>query len=178
MHDSAMMCVQRYGALARIGMGLAFMLLSLMAHGSNPPTNDNPVLTVRCASLSKSPKTFSLEQLQQLPSKTVVTSLPPGLGGSDRQRWTGVALRTLERLSGCADGAMKVMALDAYATTIPHQDIERFDPILAYARNGNSISIRDKGPLIVIYPFDEDPRLNAQQYFNRTVWLVYAIDIQ
>lgn len=159
----------------RIG---ACALLLPPAQADAPGGADKTILTLRCNGTPQPAQTFSLDQLRQLPAKTITTALPPGLGGLSRQNWTGVSLRTLAALSHCGTGPMKVLALNAYADTIPPQDLNAYDPILAYARDGQAISVRDKGPLIVIYPFDDHPKLNTLVYFNRTVWLVYAIDIQ
>ena len=35
---------------------------------------------------------------------------------------------------------------------------------------GNRFSIRDKGPLFIIYPFDQDESLRNETYFARSVW--------
>jgi len=171
--------LQRNTTLAA-GLGTLMLISLLWPHNAMGVTNgvDKPILTLRCSGSSQPPQTFSLEQLRQLPNKTITTSLPAGLGGLNKQHWTGVPLRTLAEQSRCGGGLLKILALNAYADTIPAQDLESYDPILAYARDGEAISVRDKGPLIVIYPFDDYPKLNTQVYFNRTVWLVYAIEIK
>ena len=40
------------------------------------------------------------------------------------------------------------------------------------------MAVREKGPLFVIYPFDADPSLFNEKYFNRSVWQVKAIEVR
>ena len=39
------------------------------------------------------------------------------------------------------------------------------------------MSVRDKGPLFVIYPFDEAPELNNETYYGRSAWQVKSIEV-
>ena len=120
-----------------------------------------------------------LPALEQLPAQDIVTSLPPSLRMEGTHRWTGVRLRHLaERMGGGPQSTLRLTALNDYAIDIPFSDLVRYDPILAYRRDGQPMGIRHKGPLIVIYPFDAHPPLQAQEYINRTIWQVNAISIR
>ena len=55
---------------------------------------------------------------------------------------------------------------------MPLSDINNYDPLVAYRRDGKTLSIREKGPIILIYPFDKFKVLNQQTYINRSVWHV------
>ena len=68
-----------------------------------------------------------------------------------------------------------VKALNDYAAHIPWSDLERYDPLLAWLRDGQPIPIRAKGPLIVIYPFTDRPELRGDIYNGRSVWHVSEI---
>lgn len=37
------------------------------------------------------------------------------------------------------------------------------------------MSVRDKGPLFLIYPFDDNPDLFDEVYFGRSVWQIAQI---
>jgi hypothetical protein len=50
--------------------------------------------------------------------------------------------------------------------------------ILAIKRNGEYMSVRDKGPLFVIYPYDSSPDLKSQTYYARSAWQVAKIDVR
>ena len=49
---------------------------------------------------------------------------------------------------------------------------------VALKRNGEYMTVRDKGPLFIIYPFDSDPELKAQKYYSRSVWQVALIEVK
>ena len=42
--------------------------------------------------------------------------------------------------------------------------------IIAVRQNGRPMSIRDKGPLWIVFPYDADPKLVTDDYLNRSVW--------
>ncbi|MFV3416223.1 hypothetical protein ACQCLI_15705 [Pseudomonas nitroreducens] len=73
---------------------------------------------------------------------------------------------------------LRVEALNDYSTLIPLGDLDAFEPILAYRRDGHSIGIAERGPLFVIYPMVDHPELRTQVYFNRTVWQVSRITLE
>lgn len=184
MHSRTMSTrLDRVQSPLRRHSGYLLALAALCAAWATPPAPaaeaaEPPILTLRCDAEPQPSHRWTLSQLRQLPRQTIQTALPASLGGLSRQTWTGVSLQTLMEQSHCHGTRIKVLALNAYADTIPQQDLSAYHPILADTRDGQDISVRDKGPLIVIYPFDEQPSLNTQVYFNRSVWQVYALEVR
>lgn len=122
---------------------------------------------------------LTLDDLRRLPVRRLRTALPASLGMAGASEWEGVPLSALARLGGGASRSLALSALNAYAVTVPAQDLTRYDPVLAYRRDGQDIAVRDKGPLILIYPFDRFPAaLNTQAYINRTIWQVHEITLE
>jgi len=121
-----------------------------------------------------------LQGLERLPAKEIVTALPPALGMPGEHRWRGVPLRHIvERLGGGEGSPIRLTALNDYTIQIPWSDLVRYDPVLAYQRDGQDIGIRDKGPLILIYPFAAHaPLRQSQEYVNRTIWQVHAVSVR
>jgi len=70
------------------------------------------------------------------------------------------------------------MALNDYKTAIPITDAQKFDMLLAYKINDQPISVRTKGPLFIIYPFDSKPELQSAVYYERSAWQLKSIDIE
>ena len=125
------------------------------------------------------PQACDLKGLARLPAKEIVVTLPAALGLAGEHRWRGVSLRHLvEQLGGGEHSQILLTALNDYAIEIPWSDLVRYDPILAYSRDGERISIRDKGPLILIYPFGTHPQLQGQDYINRSIWQVHAVTLR
>ncbi|MFO5972133.1 oxidoreductase, partial [Pseudomonas aeruginosa] len=73
---------------------------------------------------------------------------------------------------------LRVLALNDYSAIIPYSDLDSYQPILAYRRNGAYMAIRERGPLFIIYPMARYPELRNQVYYNRTVWQVSSITLE
>jgi hypothetical protein len=79
---------------------------------------------------------------------------------------------------GAKGTTLKVVALNDYAAEIPVEDFRKWPVILATTKDGAEMPVRDKGPIFVIYPFDQDPGLYNERYFNRSVWQVKSIEVR
>lgn len=132
------------------------------------------ILTVSGGSPKNISVDLDLQSIERMPIHQVVTSTPWTEGVS---RFDGVLLRDLLRQLGIVGSTIRLAALNDYSVTIPLSDIESYDVILAYARNGEVMSIRDKGPLWVIYPLDDHPELNVQEIHAKMIWQVRRMDI-
>ncbi|OZA14153.1 MAG: hypothetical protein B7Y02_04980, partial [Rhodobacterales bacterium 17-64-5] len=49
-------------------------------------------------------------------------------------------------------------------------------PILAYEMDGAPMNVRDKGPIWVIYPYDDDSAWRTGTTYARSVWQLDRID--
>jgi len=152
-----------------IALFIAMSCPSLWAAGL-PVNLDAPVLSITGPSTKT--QTFTLRQLAALPSRQITTSTQwhPG-----PQRWEGISLKALLASIPTTGSSLRVAALNDYAVDIRIADIRKYDPILAYKVDGRYMPVRDKGPLVVIYPYDSLPALNVQYYHNQSVWQVNRI---
>lgn len=143
-----------------------------------PPTTGLQVLRLVATGPNRQ-AVCDMAGLQALPQRELVTALPPSLGQAGAHHWLGVSLRLLaERMGGGPGSVLQLAALNDYAVSVPWSDLVRYDPIVAYQRNGVALSVREKGPMMLIYPFDAYPELHAQQYLNRSIWQLHAITIK
>ncbi|MGZ3011865.1 molybdopterin-dependent oxidoreductase, partial [Pseudomonas aeruginosa] len=118
---------------------------------------------------------LTLSDLEALPSETLEAQLP----GEANARWQGVRLSLLLRhLDLAPPTRLRVLALNDYSAIIPYSDLDSYQPILAYRRNGAYMAIRERGPLFIIYPMARYPELRNQVYYNRTVWQVSSITLE
>jgi hypothetical protein len=88
----------------------------------------------------------------------------------DVHSFTGVSLQTLALEMGVSDGWFLATAINDYSVKIPMSDAVEGGPIVAYLMNGEEMSIRDKGPLWVIYPYDSDADFRSEVVFTRSIW--------
>jgi len=140
---------------------------------------ERTVLTISWADSHATPIKFSLVALEKLEHKKLVMELPPNFGLSGKHEWSGVPLRSvLAAAKATHFSTLRVVALDGYQVSIPAEDLVRYDPLLAYQRDGQYIAIRDRGPLFLVYPFDQYPELQKVLFMNRTIWQASTIILQ
>ncbi|MBV7379844.1 molybdopterin-dependent oxidoreductase [Maritimibacter dapengensis] len=94
------------------------------------------------------------------------------------QSFTGVSLKDLLDELGVDNGTLEARALNDYAVEIPVSDAVDGGPIVAYARNNNAMSIRDKGPLWIVYPYDSNDDYASETIYSRSIWQLDRIDVQ
>ncbi|QJQ95849.1 MULTISPECIES: oxidoreductase [Halomonadaceae] len=145
------------------------MAVPLSSHGlaDTPYPRDMPILTLVSAEGAR--HHLSLDMLEVLPLRTVEGRLP---NVSDTTAlWQGVSLRVLlAHYDLPLPSRFKASALNGYSDIIPVQDIDDYDPIVAYQRKGEYLSISELGPLVIMYPYGDHPELSVSQYHSRTVW--------
>ena len=88
----------------------------------------------------------------------------------------GPLLREILAAVGATGTSLKVRALNDYAADVPADDA-KLDTILATKLDGKLMSVRDKGPLMLVYPFDLDQGLYNEKYFSRSVWQIKEIEV-
>lgn len=118
---------------------------------------------------------FDMEMLNALAQKTTTTRTPWTEGETV---FTGPLGSAILDAVGANGTTMKVIALNDYSSEVPVADLREHPVIFATAMNGKPMSVRDKGPLFIIYPFDEDPSLFTEVYFNRSVWQIAKIEVR
>lgn len=92
--------------------------------------------------------------------------------------YRGPLLRSLLAAVGATSDNLSVTALNDYSASVPVQDSQDYNLMLAMDMNGKVMSIRKKGPLFLLYPFNEDPGLNNEVIHNRSVWQIKAIRVE
>ncbi len=136
---------------------------------------DNIILTINGKITGRTPVNFSRADLEAIGGATIATTTPWHDGVIT---FDGVPLTQLMKKVG-ANGKMAfVVALNDYATEIPLSDFSEYGVILALKQNGNYMDVADKGPLFVIYPYDDKPELKSEVYFSRSAWQVRTITIE
>lgn len=110
---------------------------------------------------------FDMEMLKSMEAETFETST---MWTEGPQTFTGVPMYILMERVGAHDVTIHATAINDYAVDIPVSDWSTKGAILAYERNGAEMTIRNKGPLWVVYPFDSDARFRAEVIYSRSIW--------
>lgn len=117
---------------------------------------------------------FDRAELRDLPTTAFQTTT---IWTEGPQSFEGVQLDVLLEHVGAKEGTLRAVALNDYAVMIPFSDAVEGGPIVAYARNGAEMSVRDKGPLWIIYPFDDNQTYKSEDYYSRSIWQLDHIEI-
>jgi hypothetical protein len=118
---------------------------------------------------------FDLAMLESLPGRKGTMETPWTTG---KVEFSGPLLRAVLEAAGAKGTSIRLVALNDYAAEVPMDDATKLDSILASRMNGETMSVRDKGPLFMIYPFDKDPSLYNEKYFSRSVWQIKSIEVK
>jgi hypothetical protein len=110
---------------------------------------------------------LDLLTLESLPQHQFTTMTP---WSHQPIRFQGPLLRDVLKLAGAEGKTLVATAINDYRVHIPVNDAMRFNMIIATRMNGQYMSIRDKGPLFVVYPFDKHPQLKQARYYERSIW--------
>jgi len=117
---------------------------------------------------------FDLAMLEALPGRSPTMETPWTDG---KVTFSGPFLRAVLNAAGASGTRLRVRALNDYAVTLPASDAQSFDMIVATKLNGKTMSVRDKGPTMLVYPFDLDSKIYTETYFSRSVWQIKDIEI-
>lgn len=118
---------------------------------------------------------YSSEELRQMPAVEFETST---IWTEGVTTFTGVALNTLLDELGIDSGTLKAVAANDYAVQIPVSDAVEGGPIMAYDRDGQPMSLREKGPLWVVYPYDSNSDYQSEVIYSRSIWQLTRIEAQ
>lgn len=118
---------------------------------------------------------LDLEALRAMPQVTFRTATNWTDGVST---FTGVALKHLLDEAGATGDEVEAIALNNYSAMIPLDSIDEDSPIIAYSVDGEMLSRRDKGPLWIVYPFDESDAFRNDVIYGRSVWQLRSLKVK
>lgn len=152
------------------------LVISSATYALDPPRY-RPILSVSGLIINTNKDNMALfdkNMLDQLPQKKVSTHTPWSEG---KHIYTGFSPEALFQLVGVQGKTLSLSALNSYTVEIPIEDFLQKGAIFATHMDGVPMTVRNKGPIMVIYPFDDNPELNIETYYGRSIWQINAISI-
>ena len=113
---------------------------------------------------------FDRYMLDQLPRVSLTTRTPWNEG---KHTYTGFSADDFFTLLGIEGENLSLIALNDYMIDIPVKDFTQVGAIFATHMDGVPMTVRNKGPIMVIYPFDEKPELKNESYYGKAIWQVH-----
>ncbi|MDU8945512.1 putative pterin-binding protein [Ovoidimarina sediminis] len=128
---------------------------------------DNDLSALYVERLDGSEVKFTLEDLDALEQVGFSTST---VWTDGINHFSGVSILNLLEHAEAEGSTLRMVALNDYSIEMPVEELDEKAPIVASRMNGDTMSIREKGPFWVIYPFDSDPEFASEINRSRSVW--------
>lgn len=153
---------------------LAILLTALVAarseDGKLPSPTEQPILTIEGnigVTNAEGKALFDRAMLEEIGLVAIETTTP-WFDGS--VKFEGVPAHRLMEIVAAEGTEVVAVALNDYRTIIPIADFREHGVIVALKRDGEYMSVSEKGPLFIVYPYDSDPHLQSQQFYARSAW--------
>lgn len=117
---------------------------------------------------------LDLQMLEAFEATTIETAT---IWTEGVQEFTGVSLATLVKELGLTGTTLRATAINDYTVEIPMTDAVEGGAIIAYRLNGDVMSVRDKGPLWVVYPYDSDAAYRTEVVYSKSIWQLDRIEV-
>ncbi|OWQ93885.1 hypothetical protein CDN99_00550 [Roseateles aquatilis] len=118
---------------------------------------------------------FDMAMLERLPQISFSTQTPwyPGT-----RKFTGPLLRDVLAAAGAQGQTIEARALNDYRVSIPFADSRQYDVIVARLMDDKPMTVREKGPLFLIYPFDRHAELRTSVHYGRSAWQLTSLELR
>lgn len=118
---------------------------------------------------------LTLQELDALPQVTFNTTT---IWTDDNVAFQGPSLHDVLVASGMTGQELTLTALNDYAIEMPAPNDGASYPIVATRMNGEAMSVRDKGPFWIVYPYDSDLLFRSEEIYSRSIWQLDKIQVQ
>ncbi len=118
--------------------------------------------------------TLDVGRLQAIGTAEIATS---SIWTEGTHRYKGVMLRDLLDFLAIGPFNLRFHALNDYRVEFPSVEATAAAPILAYEMDGTAMTVRDKGPIWVMYPFDDSAEYRTDTTYSRSIWQLDRIDV-
>ena len=118
---------------------------------------------------------FDLILLAALPQHSFSTKTP---WYPQPRKFTGVLVRDLLDAVGAKGGTARAVALNDYRADMPTDDLIKHGAMIAYLLDDRPMPVREKGPLVIIFPFSDRPELRTAVHYSRAVWQLKSLELR
>jgi hypothetical protein len=166
--------ISRFLLVAALAVGVLTLLQGAGARAQAEEAPEGTVLTV-VPGPGAEPVHFTDADLAALPTVTFATGT---IWTEEVHEFSGPSLATVMAAAGIPEGALQVRltALNHYSVQIELSQVEDDAPIVANRIDGAAFSVRDKGPLWIVFPYDSEARFRSETVFALSVWQLRHIE--
>jgi len=118
--------------------------------------------------------TFDRGQLDALPQQEFTTSTI----WTDAERlFSGPALHDVLDAADVSGDTVHLVAANGYEARMPRDAIKGTVPIVATNIDGKPFSVREKGPLWVVFPYDLDANYQTEEVYAWSIWQLTGVRV-
>jgi hypothetical protein len=110
---------------------------------------------------------LSLDDLDAMEQVTLETST---IWTDGVNTFSGVSLKALLEAHNADGTSVEMIALNDYSVSMPIAELEDDAPIIATRMDGDTMSVRDKGPYWVVFPYDSATEYQSEIVYSRSIW--------
>ena len=161
-----------------VAVAAAIMSFSMTATAEQLPMPTGEVILTVSGAIGKTNTQagaeFDLDLLKALEWEEVntFTSFTDGM-----QTFEGPRLSSLLDFVSASGTTIGASAINDYFVDIPVTHAENQGVVLAVLHNGKAMTVRDKGPIWVIYPQSED-EAKLKKFDNEMIWQLVSMEIR
>ncbi len=166
--------INRRSALLAIGVAALCRLDRAAAAATD--YDDQATKLISLSDAAGRTTTFSRDDLAALPQTRFATRAP---WMTDPVDFSGPSIAAL--LEAFAPDAtferIEIVALDDYVASADVSTLVADGAILAIKQNGAFLPVAEKGPALMIFPFDDRPELADKPHFGLCIWQISQIKL-
>jgi len=118
---------------------------------------------------------FDMALLRALPQTSFSTKTP---WYPQPRKFTGVLVRDLLEAVGSKPTTIRATALNDYRADMPADELVRNGAMVACLLDDEPMPVREKGPLVIIFPFSDRPELRTAVHYSRAVWQLKGLELR
>ena len=157
---------------------LAILLTAALSLTSLPAMAGAMLTVINSTNGDAQTKEFSRAELKELTQTSYKTATEFTDG---RPEFSGPLARDVIKAVGVDMGDATVAVITAandYSIEVPIEELMKYDVILATSVDGKRLSLRDKGPIWVMYPLDRHEELKDPVFNARLIWQTVRIELK
>jgi len=165
-----------------LGIGLTCAAMTAGVASDASAANSRTILTVTgsvgadaSANEGKTKVEYDRAALKAVGASTLETTTPWTKGVV---RFEGVAMKDLLEHLGAEGETLNATALNGYSISVPMDELFEYPVLLAYEMDGKAMSVRDKGPLWLIYPRDQFDRFMSEEHNYKWIWQIRRFEVE
>lgn len=117
---------------------------------------------------------FDIDMLEALGTKDFKTST---LWTDGVNSYSGPTLLTVLEAVGAKSKSLRATALNDYSIEMNAGNDDFPGPIIATKMDDKAMSVRTKGPLWLIYPYDMNPKFQDEVVYSNSIWQLRNITV-